>query len=87
MVKLQDIFFNDESIFPLYSYMNKGTNKIRLSKKTSRKLKLGNEKSINLVTRQHHKFHNGIMVSGGVCNAGFDEIVFHCRNLNSFAYK
>ena len=52
------IFFTDESIFPLYSYMNKGTNKIRLSKKTRRKLKSGDEKSINLVTRQHHKFYN-----------------------------
>ena len=81
------IFFTDESIFPLYSYMNKGTNKIRLSKKTRRKLKSGDEKSINLVTRQHHKFHNGIMVSGGVCNEGLGEIVFHSGNLNSFAYK
>ena len=67
--------------------MNKGTNKICLSKKTRIKLKSYNDKSINLDTRRHHKNHNGIMVSGGVCNEGFDEIVFHCRNLNSFAYK
>ena len=36
-----NIFFTDESIFPLYAYMNKGNNKIRLSKKTRRKLKSG----------------------------------------------
>ena len=29
----ENIFFTDESIFPLTAYMNKGTNKIRLSKK------------------------------------------------------
>ena len=55
-----NIFFIDESIFPMYSYLDKGTNKIRLSKKARRKLKSGDEKSINLVTRQHPKFHNGI---------------------------
>jgi len=52
--------------------MNKGTNKMRLCKKTRRKLKSGDEKSINLATRRHHKFHNGIMVSDGVCNEGLD---------------
>ena len=67
--------------------MNKGTNKIRLSRKTRRKLKAGDEKSINLVTRSHHKFNNAIMVSGGVCNEGLGEIIFHSGNLNSFAYK
>ena len=32
----ENIFFTDESIFPLQAYLNKGTNKIRLSKKTRR---------------------------------------------------
>ena len=83
----ENIFFTDESIFPLYAYFNKGTNKIRLSKKTKRKLKYGNEKSINLVTRSYHKFNNAIMVSGGMCKEGLGEIIFHSGNLNSFAYK
>ena len=43
----ENIFFTDESVFPLKAYLNKGTNKIRLSKKTRKKLKSGNEKSIN----------------------------------------
>ena len=56
-------------LFPLHAYLNKGTNKMKLSKKTRRKLKSGNEKSIsNLVTRQTHKFKNYIMVSGGICD-------------------
>ena len=67
--------------------MNKGTNKIRLSRKTRRKLKSGEEKSVNLVTRQYHKFYNAIMVSGGICKEGLGEIIFHSGNLNSFAYK
>ena len=44
----ENIFFAVESVFPLYAYLNKGTNKIRLSKKTRRNLKSGDEKSINL---------------------------------------
>lgn len=27
------------------------------------------------------------MVSGGICNEGLGEIIFHSGNLNSFAYK
>ena len=83
----ENIFFTDKSVFPLWSYFNRGTNKIRLSKKTRKKLKSGNEKSINLVTRQFYKFNNAIMVSLGICNEGFGEIIFHSGNLNSFAYK
>ena len=45
----KQIYFTDESIFPLHSYMNKGTNKIRLCNKTRRKLKASKEKAIELV--------------------------------------
>ena len=27
------------------------------------------------------------MVSGGICNEGLGEVIFHSGNLNSFAYK
>ena len=67
--------------------MNKGTNKIRLSKKIRRKLKAGDEKSINLVTKPQHKFNNAIIVSSGIFNEGLCEVIFHIGNLNSFAYK
>ena len=50
--------------------MNKEINKIRLSKKTHRKFRTSDEKSLNLVTKTHHKFNNSIMVSGGVFNEG-----------------
>ena len=83
----KDIFFTDESIFPLFSYMNRGTNKIRLSKKTKNKLKAGDEDAINLLTRPQQKFNNGIMVSGGICDEGLGKIIFHSGNVNSFAYK
>ena len=50
----ENLFFTDESVFPLWPYMNKGTNKIRISKKTRKKLKAGDEKAIDLVTRLKH---------------------------------
>ena len=83
----QNIFFTDESNFPFCPYMNKGTNKIRLCKKTEKKLKAGDEKTNELVTRQYHKFNNGILVSGGICDEGLGQIIFHSGNVNSFAYK
>ena len=83
----ENLFFTDESIFPLQAYMNKGTNKIRLSKNSRRKIKNGNEESNNLISREYHKFNNSIMVSGGICNEGLGELIFHSGNLNSFAYK
>ena len=83
----QNIFFTDESNFPFYPYMNRGTNKIRLCKKTERKLKAGDEKANELVTRQYHKFNDGILVSGGICDEGLGQIIFHSGNVNSFAYK
>ena len=81
-----DIFFTDESIFNLSSYFNRNM-KIRVSKRTEKGLKNGNESSIKLVTREFHKKVNGIMVSGGICRAGLGEIIFHSGNVNTFAYK
>ena len=83
----ENLFFTDESVFPLWSYMNKGTNKIRISKKTRKKLKAGNEKAIDLVIRPKHKFNNGILVSGGMCNLGLGNIIFHSGTVNSFSYE
>ena len=39
-----------------------------ITKKTRRKIKESNEKSIDLVSRQTYKFNNGIMVSGKICD-------------------
>lgn len=50
-------------------------------------MKLGDEKATELVTRQCHKFNDGIMVSGGICDKGLGQIIFHSGNVNSFAYK
>ena len=61
--------------------------KIRISKRTEKGLKNGNENSIKLVTRELHKKVNGIMVSGGICNSGFGKIIFHSGYINSLAFK
>ena len=67
--------------------MNMGTNKFRITKKTRRKLKAGNEESNNLISSKYHKYNNSIMVSGGICNEGLAELIFHSGNLNNFVYK
>ena len=51
----ENISFKDENIFPLHPYMNRGINKIRISKKTEKKLKFGDEKATELVTRRFHQ--------------------------------
>ena len=81
-----DIFFTDESVFNLSSYFGRNM-KIRVSKRTEKGLRNGNESSIRLVTREFHKKVNGIMVSGGICRAGLGEIIFHSGNVNTFSYK
>ena len=58
----EDLFFTDESIFPLKVYSNRGTNKIRLCKKTQKKIKSGDERAINLRIRPQKKFNKGVMV-------------------------
>ena len=61
--------------------------KIRVSKRTEKGLKNGNEYSIRLVTREFHKKVNSIMVSGGNCREGLGEIIFLSGNVNTFSYK
>ena len=73
--------------FLQFAYMNKGTNKIRLSKKIRRKLKADEEKTINIETSPQNKFNNVIMVPGGICNEGLGEVIFHSGKFNYFAYK
>ena len=82
----QNIFFTDESSFNISSFFNKN-NKIRLSNKTSRAIKRGNEIALRKVTKQFHKKLNGILVSGGICNEGLGKIIFHRGTVNSLAYK
>ena len=52
-----------------------------------KKLRAGDEKANELATRQYHKFNNGILVSGGICDEGLGQIIFHKGNVNSLAYK
>ena len=80
------IFFTDESIFNVASYFNRNY-KVRLSRKTSKLIKNGNENALKKVTREFHKNYNGIMVSGGICEEGLGKLIFHSGNVNTFAYK
>lgn len=82
----KNIFFTDESNFNISSFFNRNS-KIRLSNKTSRAIKRGNEIALRKVTKQFHKKLNGILVSGGICNEGLGKIIFHSGTVNSFAYK
>ena len=83
----ENIFFTDESIFPLQAYLNKGHQKNKAIKITRRKIKSRDEKTINLVKRQINKFNHAMILFGGICDEGLGEIIFHGGNLNSFAYK
>ena len=82
----ENLFFTDESIMNLSSYFGRN-NKIRVSKRTEKKLKTGNESTISLINKEFHKKVNGIMVSGGICREGLGRIIFHSGNVNSFSYN
>ena len=81
-----NIFFTDESIFNLSYYFNKNS-KIRITEKTQRLIKDGNEKALKNITREFHKKETGIMVSGGISSEGLGKLIFHSGNVNTFAYK
>ena len=81
----EDILFTDESIFYL-SFLN-GNCKVRICKKTQKKLKNGNDKAINLIVRPTHKKANGVMISGAISKNGLGHLIMHSGNINTFAYK
>ena len=82
----RDIFFTDESIFTPSSFLNQSS-KIRISKKMQKYLKGGNEKAINIIVSPAPKKENGLMISGGICEEGLGNIIFHAGNVNTFSYK
>ena len=64
----EDILFTDESIFYL-SFLN-GNWKVRICKRTQKKLKKGNKKVISLIAKPTHKKVNGVMISGAISKNG-----------------
>ena len=72
--------------FPSYSYMNYCTNKIRFSRKTLRKFKKRDKKSINMIKDPiiNLIINYDIII---YFNEGFDKIIFLIENLNSSTYK
>ena len=59
-----NIFFTDESVINLSSYFGRN-NKIRISRRTEKYIKNGNESALSKINREFHKKSNGIMISGG----------------------
>ena len=82
----ENIFFTDESIVNLSSYFGRN-NKIRISKRTEKGLKNGNEMALSKINQEFHSKVKGIMISGGICKEGLSCIIFHSGNVNSFAYR
>ncbi len=59
-------FFHGWNYISSSSIYEQGTNKIRISKKTRKKIRAGDEESNNLISRDYHKFNYSIIVSGGM---------------------
>ena len=62
-------FFTDECIVNLSSYFGRN-NKVRICKRTEKKLRNGDEKALEIVNKEFFKNINGIMISGGICKEG-----------------
>ena len=86
-IEPNNILFTDEKKFLLNFMPNKQTNRIRLCKKTQRKIKQGNVKAIEKVEKEIPKHSQGIMVAGGVCANGVGKLKFIIGTMDTCAYK
>lgn len=86
-LKGEDIFFTDEKRFYLHKPMNSQTNKIRLSKSNSKKLKDGDYHVCKMVSQENPKYDKGIMVAAGMCKSGVTKLIFCVGTMNSSAYR
>lgn len=86
-VKGDDIFFTDEKRFYLHKPMNRQTNKIRLSKSNSKKLKEGDSQVFKMVSHESPKYDQGIMVAAGMCKTGVTKLIFCVGTMNSSGYR
>lgn len=66
---------------------NKQTNKVRLCKKSQRKIKQGNIMEIKKLEKEIPKHSQGIMVAGGVCANGVGKLKFNVGTMDTSAYK
>ena len=82
-----NIFFTDEKRFLLNFMPNKQTNRVRLCKKTLRKIKQGNVNEVKKVEKELPKHSQGIMVAGGVCANGVGKLKFIIGTMDTCAYK
>ena len=66
---------------------NKQANRVRLCKKTLRKIKQGNVNEVKKVEKELPKHSQGIMVAGGVCANGVGKLKFIIGTMDTCAYK
>ena len=81
------IFFTDEKRFLLNFMPNKQTNKVRLCKKTIKKIKQGDIESSKKTEKEIPRHSQGLMVAGGVCSAGVGKLIFVIGAMETVAYK
>ena len=77
------IFFTDETKIEMGSYIN---DHIRLSKENQKKLKSGDEDIFNLINRPQKKFELSIMIAGGICSQGLNDLIILEGPENQFSY-
>ena len=83
----RDIFFTDEKRFLLDTPLNPQSNQIRLCKKSYQKLKAGDEKIEEKISKPVPKFSSGFMVAAGLSAQGVGKLVFCVGTMNTFCYK
>lgn len=86
-IKGRDIFFTDEKRFLLDTPLNPQSNQIRLCKKSYNKLKAGDQKIEEKISKPVPKFSSGFMVSVGLSAKGVGKLIFCVGTMNTFCYK
>ena len=66
---------------------NKQTNKIRLCKKTPKRIKQGDLNSIKKTEREAPMHSQGIMVAGWACSRGVGKLIFVIATMDTCACK
>jgi transposase len=86
-IKGSDLFFTDESQMNFCIPLNKSTNRIRLTKKSLKELKLGKKEIFDKVCRPMKKYEQGFIVSRGLSAHRVGKLIFSIGKINTFSYS
>ena len=81
------LFFTDEKRFLLKFMPNRQTNKVRLCKKTIKRMRQGDLNSMKKTEKELPSHSQGIMVAGGVCSKGVGKLIFTIGTMDTCAYN